>query len=246
MNKVLAGTILIMLFVSANIFAGTAAQNWEKLEKKVRENAIGFARAKAFVRAMRPQLDAYYYEASCDTGTARFVFPVEGYGKTSIGGKKGSGYIPKGYNFYDADKHGDHPAYDIFIRDRNHDLLDDRTGRPVRILSATAGVVVSINTGWVKDSKTRGGNYVWVYDPELKGLFYYAHMNTVSVTTGDILKAGQALGTVGRTGKNAAAKRSPTHLHFMFLSYGKDGTMKPEKIYDSLTKCIMPVVPDEK
>jgi len=230
----------VFIIAPAGVFAGTAPQNWDKFEKKIRDNAIQKPRAKAFVKAMRPLLDSYYYAAACDTTPSVFVFPVEGYGPDSIGGKKGSGYIASRYDFFEGNKHSGHPAHDIFIRDRNHDLKDDRTGKPVRVLSASDGVVVSVNTGWEPGSEIRGGNTVWVYDPGVKGLYYYAHMDKISVKTGDIVNPGQELGTVGRTGKSAFPRRSATHLHFMFLSYGKDGTMKPENIYKSLVKRIPP------
>ena len=41
--------------------------------------------------------------------------------------------------------------------------------------------------------------------------FYYAHMNSVSVRVGQSLKAGDRVGTLGKTG---AAQGTEPHLHF--------------------------------
>jgi hypothetical protein len=50
-----------------------------------------------------------------------------------------------------------------------------------------------------------------------RSLFYYAHLRSLHVELGDIVSPGQAIATVGRSGRNAAQPRSPTHLHVMCL-----------------------------
>ena len=72
----------------------------------------------------------------------------------------------KGYDFFDGNKHGGHPAYDIFIRDKNRDCLDDKTGKPVNALAMEDCAELSVNTGWSRGSAIRGGNYVWLYNPK--------------------------------------------------------------------------------
>ena len=57
------------------------------------------------------------------------TFHDRGYGPGSIGGVRGSGFRPKGYDFYDGNRHGGHPAHDIFVQDADQDALDDATGR---------------------------------------------------------------------------------------------------------------------
>ena len=51
---------------------------------------------------------------------------------------------------------------------------------------------------------------------------------------GDIVKSGDIIATVGRTGLNAYKKRSPTHLHMMQLSLAKDGLPKAVDFYKDL------------
>ncbi|MFD2573615.1 M23 family metallopeptidase [Spirosoma soli] len=163
-----------------------------------------------------------------------FVFPLRGYTASSIGGTHGEGYRSVGFDLFDYNVRGSHPAQDIFISDRNQDNIDDRTGGPVDILAMTSGVVVGIETAWKPGSEYRGGNWIWVYDPMLHGLFYYAHNSQVDVTPGQWVQAGQKLAEMGRTGYNAYKARSPTHLHLMYLQIKPDGLPQPINTYEWL------------
>jgi hypothetical protein len=160
------------------------------------------------------------------------VYPLEGY--TSAGQEKY--YVAADYDFFAGTKHAGHPASDLFIHDKRQACIDDKTHKPVNILSVSFGIVVGKNTGWAPDNPIRGGNYVWVYDMASDGLFYYAHMKDVAVELGALVKPGDILGTVGRTGLNAYPKRSPTHLHIMYCKYGKDGVPVPQDISSKLKK----------
>lgn len=156
--------------------------------------------------------------------TPRWTFPLQGYGIKDIGAggfkpgiRYGSSPI-KGYDFYDGDRHGGHPAYDIFIRDRDQDALDDASKKPVMVLAPVDLLILSVACDWESGSEIRGGRYVWALDPLQDQIYYFAHLNEVNARAGVYSKAGSVIGTVGRTGKNAAPGRSPTHLHLMVLA----------------------------
>ena len=68
------------------------------------------------------------------------------------------------------------------------------------------------------------------------GIYYYAHNRTLAVKPGYIVTSGQVIATVGRSGKNAAEARSPTHLHIMFLAIGDDGYPHSRNVYDDLIR----------
>lgn len=170
-----------------------------------------------------------------------WVFPLAGYTLASVG--KG-GYRPdiryggspvKGYDFFDGNRHGGHPAYDIFIRDRDRDSRDDRTGKPVPVIAPVDLIVLSTEPAWDPGSALRGGKYLWAKAVRSDRLLYFSHLDSVGGRPGDTLAAGFPLGTVGRTGKNAHAKRSPTHLHFMVLRV-EDGRPVPLDPYPFLAK----------
>lgn len=163
-----------------------------------------------------------------------FSFPIRGYATSAIGGTHGEGYKGTGFDLFDYAVRGSHPAQDIFISDRNQDYLDDRTNKPVDILAMSQGLVLAIETDWKPGSEYRGGNWIWVYDPMLHGLFYYAHNSQVDVTPGQWVAAGQKLAEMGRTGFNAYKSRSPTHLHLMYLQIQPDGLPTPLNTYSWL------------
>ncbi len=160
-----------------------------------------------------------------------FTFPLRRYGPSAIGGTHGEGYRGQSFDLFDYNVRGSHPAQDIFITDRNQDNLDDRTDAPVDVMSMSSGLVLAVETGWTAGEEYRGGNWIWVYDPVLHGLFYYAHNNVVDVAPGQWVSSGQKLSEVGRTGFNAYKGRSPTHLHLMYLQLDTMGLPQPQNPY---------------
>lgn len=203
-------------------------QQFEQLQVNIREcNISPDSASRAFQTVMR-NIRLTMNEVDSCRGITNFVYPVRGYlPKYSIGGR-GRGYRDKNFNLFDMDVQGSHPAHDLFIRDGNQDNLDDRFSQPVDLLSFSQGVVLATDTTWQPGSELRGGKYIWVYDPCLNGLFYYAHNNQVSVVPGQLVKAGQKLGEIGRTGYNAYKERSPTHVHMMFLRLDSAYLPQPE------------------
>jgi hypothetical protein len=166
-----------------------------------------------------------------------WVFPLAGYNANAIGGYKGDGYNDKGYNYLDGNKHTAHPAHDIFIKDQDQDYLDDGTKKPVDVVAVTDGVVLACTNAWTANSSLRGGKYIWLYHPQLHIITYYAHNRNVFVVPGNVVKQGQKIAEVGRTGFNASKQRSPTHLHFSAFKF-VNWLPVPFNPYLNLTKAI--------
>lgn len=164
-----------------------------------------------------------------------WIFPLAGYDSRAITGGRNKGYIARGYDFFTGNRHGGHPAFDIFIRDRDQDSRDDRTNKPVTVLSVTGGIVVALEREWEQGSGLRGGKYLWIYDPANDLLVYYAHNSELLVRLGDIVKPGDAIAKVGRSGFNANKRRSPTHLHLSVLRV-QDGWPLPLNVYQDLAQ----------
>ena len=216
--------------------AASDCADFDALYAQIRDQKIDRESAQARVRELLPRIrEDFYARGGKDTPPGAERFPIVGYGAESIGGTNGSGYIAKGYDWFDGYKSVGHPGHDIFIHDRNQDSLDDRTGKPVNVLSIASGIVVAYSPDWDPGSNLRGGRYVYIYSPVDKGVFYYAHARSVLVRPGDLVTAGQTIATVGRSGRNASAVRSPTHLHVMFLSV-EDGSPRPRDMYLLLTR----------
>lgn len=229
-------TILLIgvLIIAASAHAGPciAADHdaWNILEKQTRDGRIDKAEAKTRIIVLHKKLRNDYSRMVKDE---TLYFPVLGYGPKAIGGVRGSGFRPKHYDFYDGNRHGGHPAHDLFVKDENQDSLDDDTGKPIPVVAYASGVVLAVNTEWDYPSEIRSGKYLWLFSPALERYCYYVHLSAVLVKPGDVVKAGQPIGLLGRTGKNAFPKRSPTHLHFSCLSFD-NGNMTPYNTYQEL------------
>ncbi len=173
-----------------------------------------------------------------DSAQVSIFFPLLGFDYRAVGGRMGSGYHAKGYDLFDQNAKGSHPAHDIFIKDKDQDCKDDRTGDYVSILSVSDGVVIGTENDWQPGSEYRGGNYIWIYDTVTGGLWYYAHQKEIYVKTGDVVKAGQKISIIGRTGYNAYMKRSDTHLHLTYLHIDDEGNPYPVNTYGWLKNAV--------
>lgn len=162
------------------------------------------------------------------------VFPLAGSNVSAVGGRKGNGYYVREFDLFDQSVSGSHPAHDIFIYDRDRDCIDDRRGEYVDVVSVGHGIVIAVEQNWQEGSLFRGGNYVWVYDLERGGLWYYAHNRISVVEAGQRVRPGDKLGEVGRTGFNAVQNRSDTHLHLMYLELDDDLYPHPVNYYEWL------------
>jgi murein DD-endopeptidase MepM/ murein hydrolase activator NlpD len=214
-----------------------AVANFHYLYAAIRDGEIKEAEAQDSISRLLPQLKSYCVEnQGKEHPDSTWIFPVQNYGINMIGGRKGSDYIPGKYRFYNTHGNASHPAHDIFINDKNQDILDDNTNDYVKILAMTGGVVVSTEHFWDTTMTKKGGNFIYIYEPFSKMLYYYAHNDVLWVTLGDIVVPGQHIANMGRTGLNAYKKRSPTHLHFSMLQFEDDGSAKPIKPYAYLEK----------
>jgi hypothetical protein len=209
---------------------------FNELNTMIRDGEIGGNSARLELKRLLGEVrEEYYRGGGRNYAKKEWVFPLEGYASRSIGGGRRHGYVSGTYDFFKGNRHGGHPSFDMFIRDRNQDSLDDRSGNPVKVLSLTGGIVVALEREWQPGSRLLGGRYVWVYDPAHELLVYYAHNGELSVELGDIVRPGDTLGAVGRSGWNAAKKRSPTHLHLTVLRV-RDGFVKPLDVYRELSR----------
>jgi murein DD-endopeptidase MepM/ murein hydrolase activator NlpD len=100
---------------------------------------------------------------------------------------------------------------------RSHEGIDIFAGRGTHVISATDGVVMRVGENRL------GGNVVWVWDVSRGLRLYYAHLDEQLVTTGQRVKVGDVIGTVGNTGN---ARTTAPHLHFGIYENGR-GAIDP-------------------
>jgi murein DD-endopeptidase MepM/ murein hydrolase activator NlpD len=209
--------------------------DYNSLQTKIRDGQIAKKEALQKMQVLIPFIKSYYYQhGGQNFKRSAWCFPLQGYAAKAIGGKDGDGFIGSGYDYFAGNKHGGHPAQDIFINDNNQDGKDDFTKKPVNVLSVTEGIVISIETEWNIGSNLKGGKYIYIYVPSMNSFFYYAHNSKVLVQLCDIIKPGDVIATVGRTGLNAFKKRSPTHLHIMQLRFDSAYYPKPVNLFKDL------------
>jgi hypothetical protein len=157
--------------------AANPCLEFDALYARIRDQTIDRAPALARVRELLPQIRAFYYaHGGKDSPAGAGRFPLRGYGPESTGGKNGSGYQPDGYDWFDGYRSKGHPGHDLFIHDRDRDELDDRTGKPVDVVSISDGVIVAYSPDWNPGSGLRGGRYLYIY-------IYIVSPRTASITT---------------------------------------------------------------
>jgi hypothetical protein len=226
MITALAGPLLALCLSATPTSAGDcrACEAFDRFDKQVRDGILPESTARQQFTSLLRDLDAYIEQspmAFCRRD--QWVFPLRGYTFADAQADAAGGYRATGYDYFAGNRHGGHPSYDLFIRDRNRDSLDDRTGQPVAVVSMTSGIVVATETGWDPHSLLRGGKYLWVYDSRNRLLIYYAHNSDILAGVGDPVVPGTLIASVGRSGLNAAKQRSPTHLHLTVLQIHDDG-----------------------
>lgn len=229
MLKVLLSLLLVFLWGGVSPLQAGVCEDWNDLYTQIRDFKLPPEQAKAAFAPLHQRLRKTYGQAGI-AGAER-VYPVLGY--DTSWGEDGAAYRPRGYQFFSGNRQGIHPSLDLFILDRNQDSLDDRSQMPVPIVAFSGGVVVGVNAEWEFPSSQRGGKYLWIFDPSTDRYNYYAHLAQVQVQLGQVVRAGEPLGLLGRTGLNAYKKRSPTHLHLTVLSY-RQGEMVPYNPWNEL------------
>jgi peptidoglycan LD-endopeptidase LytH len=244
------GLLLLMSFTSMRMDSSDVKfmdypeiySEFKQILIDIRENREKPEAARLRFQQVTKALKAIYPYSNYDSASVKIVFPLNGFDYRAVGGK-GTGYRAKGFDLFDNSKKGSHPAHDIFIKDRNQDCVDDRILTYIDVVSVSEGVVVATETNWQEGSDYRGGNYIWIYDFITGGLWYYAHQRKVFVEPGQIVKAGDKIAEVGRTGFNAAMPRSDTHLHLTYLHIDEAGNPYPVNTYSWLQRAVHHIDP---
>jgi len=111
-------------------------------------------------------------------------------------------------------------------KDEFHNGIDIALIEGTELTSLIDGIVLTAHYS------DRGGNQIVIVDEKQKIRFGYAHLKDMKVKTGDKVKAGQVIGTSGKTGIATGP-----HLHFTVAYIGTLGQINfidPLKFYNSL------------
>lgn len=159
-----------------------------------------------------------------------WAFPMSGW--TSVTYRdNGKDYRDEKFDYFQGGESKGHPAHDIFILDKNNDGVEDSLNIKIYATSMVNGLVIGVHSVWKVGDFYRSGNYVKVFDPESEALFYYSHLDSVFVVPGQVVKAGDPVGYIGRTGRKAINGR--THVHIAYYKID-DGEPVPQDIINDL------------
>lgn len=231
--------IFLVTFFSANKSFSQSIQpdniciKWNELDSLITNQLIDVDDAMELMKKYEQELKNYFRKKKgLMTPRSMWVFPLKNF--TSIYYRdNGNDFRITGYDYFQGSNSKGHPAHDIMILDKNKDLLDDSTLKPVDVVSMSGGVVVATDTTWKEGSLLRGGKYVKVFDATNDGIFYYSHLSKVTVMPGDVINAGDKIGEVGKTGRKAILPAGKTHIHIAFFK-SEDGYPVPEDIIKDL------------
>lgn len=217
---------------STNIF-----DKWNTLDKNIAQNKIDRAEALKQLKKCIDEANTFFYMNNYKSfHKSDWVFPLNNYSKIYFR-NNGKDYNDIAYDYFDGNKSWNHPATDIMIADSNKDCLDDITGKFVDVVSISGGIVVATDTLWELGSVLRAGKYIRIFDITNQKLFYYSHLNSVYKKPGDIIKPGDKIGEVGRTGRQTILPVNITHLHIALLKFENEYPT-PEPLIDELKRTI--------
>lgn len=120
-----------------------------------------------------------------------------------------------------------------------HEGVDLQVPLDTPVYAAGPGTVTAITN---EKTSPIGGNTVWIkhtFDPNL--LSYYAHLNKVECTPGDVVDEKTVIGLAGKTGN---ARFTSVHVHFQFKLNGTN--VNPRTIFGKPFGFTKPNEPDIK
>jgi hypothetical protein len=206
-------------FVCGFVFAD-ALQDWADFETSLRKGDLSAAEAEYHAGKIIPRL-ANFVEDKNITEEKNWVFPVSGFSAANVKNIKKlmtamSENIREtkfldGLEFLVQQNLRLEINYSKEqIKELKNAVSDEREDADV--LAANNGIAVYVKTGALHSA---GGNTVWLYNPSQNFLIYYGMLRTVSVKQGDIVSAGDKIGTIRPVKKGY-------EINFAVLMYGND------------------------
>jgi peptidoglycan LD-endopeptidase LytH len=233
MIKIIIISLLAFISIQTVLLsqALTVFERWHKTDQLIRDRKIDKDDAiDSIIKYVPLAVQEFKTRDIPTTKRADWVFPMIGW--TSVSYRSdGKDYKDEGFDYFQGGEFTGHPAHDIFFPDKDTNALEDSTGQKVYATAMVTGIVISTYSTWFRADYLRSGNYVKLFDPESKAIFYYSHLDTVFVSPGQLVTAGEPLGYVGRTGRKAI--KGKTHIHIAYYKI-EDGEPIPEDIIKDL------------
>lgn len=198
--------------IAAPAFAD-AISDWSDYENELRKGKLTSAEAGFKSEKLVPKLSEEV-ESKNIKENIDWIFPVSGYGKANIGNAKkfaaawdASVRDPK---FYDGEEFLIQPYLRLLVVPA--DMNKDTVLETADVVAANNGIVVYVKKGALNSP---GGNTVWLYNPGQNFFIYYGVLRTVDVNLGDVLSAGDKIGSIRPSKKGYV-------LNFAVLMYSDE------------------------
>lgn len=149
-----------------------------------------------FILRLQPELLRSARFTMSITAQPALAFPVQGAGNKAV------------RSFFGAERDAGR---------RKHEGIDIFVARGTPALAAAEGRVSRVNNNRL------GGKVVWLSDADRNQSYYYAHLDSQLVQSGQRVMPGDTLGLIGNTGN---AITTPPHLHFGIYRSGQ-GAIDP-------------------
>jgi hypothetical protein len=225
--------ISLLILIVTDCLPQSIFERWHNTDVLIRDRKIPREAAIDSVRNFtRFALEEIRHLELETTKREDWAFPMKNFTVIKYR-ENGNDYRDEKFDYFQGGESKGHPAHDIFILDDDNNSIEDSTGEKVYAVAMVTGIILSTYGDWKIGDFLRSGNYVKLFDPESVAIFYYSHLDTVFVTPGSIVKKGDPIGYVGRTGRKAIKGR--THIHIAYYRI-MDGYPRPEKIIDDLRR----------
>ena len=179
--------------VSGLLFAD-AVKDWSDYEDELRKGKLTSAEASFKSAKLIPMLAEELKDKGI-TENIEWTFPVSGFFKRNVANaKKITAAMDSSFRepkFFDGDEFLVQPYLRLFITPDN--LKKDTVLEPVDVVAANNGIVVYVKKGALN---LPGGNTVWLYNPGQNFFVYYGILRTVDVNLGDVISAGDKIGSI--------------------------------------------------
>lgn len=181
------------MYISVLAFAD-AVKDWSDYEDELRKGKLTSAEASFKSGKLIPKLTEELKDRGI-TENIEWTFPVSGFTKRNVANaKRITAAMSSSFSetkFFDGDEFLVQPYLRLFITPDN--LKKDTVLEPVDVVAANNAVVVYVKKGALNSP---GGNSVWLYNPEQNFFIYYGILRTVNVNLGDIVSAGDKIGSI--------------------------------------------------
>ena len=231
MKKFTLFACVAAVFAVGHIYAyADALRDWSDYESALRKGALTSADAEHQAKSLVSKLEEFAKDKNI-TENEQWFFPVEGFSKKNVKNIKkvisAMGENVRDTKFTDGMQFLVAENLRLIISltkeekkeiKKNKDSQEGATEGIVKnkstanVLAANNGLVIYVKKGALNSA---GGNTVWLYNPAQNFFIYYGMLRTVDVSVGDIVMAGDKIGTIKAQGDSFV-------LHFGVMMYGDE------------------------